>query len=34
MIAKVVEYFLNKIPNPCPPEDGVEVMRLMQIMSK
>ncbi|MCU7552147.1 Gfo/Idh/MocA family oxidoreductase [Chitinophagaceae bacterium LB-8] len=34
MIAKVVEYFLNKIPNPCPPEDGVEVMRIMQAMSK
>ncbi len=34
MIAKVVEYFLNKIPNPCPPEDGVEVMKIMQEMSR
>jgi predicted dehydrogenase len=34
MIAKVVEYFLNKIPNPCPPEDGVEVMRIMHEMSR
>jgi predicted dehydrogenase len=34
MIAKVVDYFLNKAANPCPAEDGVEVMRLLQAISK
>jgi predicted dehydrogenase len=34
MISKVVEYFLNKSSNPCPPEDGVEVMRIMDEMTK
>ena len=29
MIEKVVQYFLGKAPNPCKPEEGVEVMKLM-----
>jgi predicted dehydrogenase len=29
MIEKVVRYFLGDGPNPCPPEEGYEVMRLM-----
>ena len=29
MIEKVVEYFLDEAPNPCNPEDGAEIMRLM-----
>lgn len=29
MIEKVVQYFLGKGENPCPAEDGVEVMRIM-----
>jgi predicted dehydrogenase len=34
MITKVVEYFLDKTPNPCPAEDGVEVMWILGEMSK
>ncbi len=30
MIQKVVEYFLDMAPNPCPPEAGVRVMEIMQ----
>ncbi len=30
MIEKVVEYFLGKTQNPCPPEAGVKVMEIMQ----
>ena len=30
MIEKVVQYFLDEGPNPCPAEEGVEVMRLME----
>lgn len=29
MIQQVVNYFLDKSPNPCPPKDGVKVMQLM-----
>lgn len=29
MIQKVVEYFLGEVENPCSPEEGVEVMRMM-----
>jgi predicted dehydrogenase len=34
MIEKVVNYFLDKGTNPCPPEDGVEVMRLIDEITK
>lgn len=30
MIEKVVQYFLDEGPNPCPGDDGVEVMRVME----
>lgn len=30
MIEKVVEYFLDKAPNPCSAEDGVKVMEMME----
>ena len=30
MIEKVVQYFLDEGPNPCPGQDGVEVMRLIE----
>ena len=30
MIEQVVQYFLDKAPNPCSGEDGAEVMRLME----
>ena len=33
MIEKVVQYFLGKGENPCPAEDGVEVMRIMTIFT-
>lgn len=33
MIEKVVQYFLGKGENPCPAEDGVEVMRIMKIFT-
>lgn len=33
MIKKVVQYFLGKGENPCPAEDGVEVMRIMKIFT-
>jgi predicted dehydrogenase len=29
LIEKVVQYFLGKGPNPCPPEEGYEIMKLM-----
>ena len=32
MIEQVVQYFLGRTENPCPPEEGLEVMRLMDIM--
>lgn len=34
MIEQVVKYFLNKTPNPCSAQDGVEVMRMIDIISK
>ncbi len=34
MIEKVVEYFLDKGPNPCAATDGVEVMRLIETFTK
>lgn len=34
MIGKVVGYFLGKNPNPCPVEDGVEVMRLLDVFAQ
>ncbi|MBD0277840.1 MAG: Gfo/Idh/MocA family oxidoreductase [Flavisolibacter sp.] len=34
MIAKVVQYFLGKGPNPCSAEEGVEVMKLMEAFTK
>lgn len=33
MITKVVEYFLDEGPNPCPAGDGVEVMRIIDVFS-
>lgn len=33
MIEKVVQFFLGKGENPCPAEDGVEVMRIMKIFT-
>lgn len=33
MIAKAVNYFLDRGPNPCSGEDGVEVMRLMDVFT-
>ena len=30
MIEKIVEYFLNKSPNPCCAADGVEVIQLIE----
>jgi hypothetical protein len=30
MIEAVVAYFLGENTNPCPAEDGVEVMRLIE----
>lgn len=33
MINKVTEYFLNEGPNPCSAEDGVEVMRIIDVFS-
>lgn len=34
MIAKVVDYFLGKGPNPCSGEEGVEVMRLIDVFTQ
>ncbi len=34
MIQKVVEYFSGKGPNPCPGEDGVVVMEMIDAISK
>jgi predicted dehydrogenase len=33
MIHKVVDYFLDKSPNPCSAEEGVEVMRMMDALA-
>ena len=33
LIEKVVQYFLGNGPNPCPPEEGYEVMKLMDIFT-
>jgi predicted dehydrogenase len=33
MIEKVVQYFLGKDENPCSAEDGVEVMRIMEVFT-
>ncbi|MBA4140297.1 MAG: Gfo/Idh/MocA family oxidoreductase [Segetibacter sp.] len=33
MINKVVEYFLDQSPNPCSAEDGVEVMRILDVFT-
>ncbi len=33
MIEKVVEYFKGNGPNPCPAEEGCEVMRLMELFT-
>lgn len=33
MITKVVDYFLNKGPNPCPAAEAVEVMGLMDVFT-
>lgn len=33
MIAKVVDYFLDKGPNPCPADEAVEVMGLMDLFT-
>lgn len=33
MIEQTVQYFLGKAGNPCPPEEGCEVMRLMEIFT-
>jgi hypothetical protein len=32
MIAKVVAYFLDKAPNPCSVEEGVQVMQLIDTL--
>ncbi|HEV7332825.1 MAG TPA: Gfo/Idh/MocA family oxidoreductase [Flavisolibacter sp.] len=34
MIQAVVEYFLGQIENPCPAEDGVEVMQMIDAMAE
>lgn len=34
MIQQTVQYFLGRAANPCPPEEGCEVMRLMEIFTK
>jgi predicted dehydrogenase len=34
MIQKVVDYFLGRSTNPCSAEEGVEVMRMMEAMTK
>ena len=34
MIEKTVQYFLGKGPNPCSAEDGTEVMRLMEAITR
>lgn len=34
MIQKVVQFFSGNIENPCPPEDGVEVMKIMETFTK
>lgn len=34
MIEKVVQYFLGEADNPCPAEDGAEVMRMMEAFTR
>lgn len=34
MIEKVVQYFLGNAENPCPPEEGAEVMQMMEDIAK
>ena len=34
MIEKVVDYFLDKTPNPCSSEEGVKVMEMIEMMTK
>ena len=34
MIEKTVQYFSGKAENPCPPEEGCEVMRLMELFTE
>ena len=34
MIEKVVDYFLNKAPNPCSADEGVKVMEMMEWINK
>jgi predicted dehydrogenase len=34
MIEKVVQYFLDQAPNPCPPEAGVRVMEIMEAFTR
>jgi predicted dehydrogenase len=34
MIQEVVQYFLGNVSNPCPAQDGVEVMRIMDMITK
>jgi predicted dehydrogenase len=34
MIQQVVDYFLDKRPNPCPAEEGVKVMRILDTFTK
>ncbi|MDQ3279445.1 MAG: Gfo/Idh/MocA family oxidoreductase, partial [Bacteroidota bacterium] len=33
MIAQVVDYFLNRAPNPCPADDGAVVMQMMDAIT-
>lgn len=34
MIERVVQYFRGEVPNPCPVEDGVSVMQMMDAFTK
>ncbi|HWI90220.1 MAG TPA: Gfo/Idh/MocA family oxidoreductase [Flavisolibacter sp.] len=34
MIQKVVEYFLDRSPNPCSPSEGVDVMKMMDALAE
>jgi hypothetical protein len=33
MIQKVVEYFLDRSPNPCTAAEGVDVMKMMDALA-
>jgi hypothetical protein len=33
MIQKVVEYFLDRSPNPCTASEGVDVMKMMDALA-